>query len=206
MVRNVKSSSLEAAPRPQVYRPFLQNTQNEMTILIRAEGDPLKLVAAARAEIGAVDPNQPIDNVRTMEQVVSQSVARRRFQMLLLGLFATVALVLTMVGLYGVISYSVSQRTHEIGIRMALGAQQGDVLRMVVGQGLRLAMFGLGAGLAAALLLTRVLSSMLYGVSPTDPATFAGVSFLLAVVALAASYFPARRATKVDPMVALRHE
>src|SRR2546422_2508492 len=141
-----------------------------------------------------------------MDQRLSDSVAQRRYQTLLFGVFAAVALVIATVGIYGVISYGVSQRTHEIGIRMALGAQASDVLRMVVGQGMRLALIGAALGVAAALGLTRVIGSMLFNVSPTDPATFALITLLLATVALIACYIPARRATKLDPLMALRHD
>ena len=153
-----------------------------------------------------LDKDQPISQVRTMEEVVALPLAQQRFSMVLLGIFAGLALTLAAVGIFGVISYSVAQRTHEIGIRMALGAQRHDVLRLVVGQGFVLALIGVTVGLAAAFGLTRLMSSLLFGVRSTDPATFAIVSIALTGVALLASYIPARRATKVDPMVALRYE
>jgi putative ABC transport system permease protein len=154
----------------------------------------------------AIAPNEPVNQVVTMDERLSNSVAQRRFQALLLGVFAAVALVIATVGIYGVISYAVSQRTQEIGIRMALGAQTSDVLRMVVGQGMRLALIGVALGLAAALALTRVMKNLLFNVSATDPATFAIIVLLLVGVAFIASYIPARRATKVDPLIALRSE
>ncbi len=206
LVGDVKSVSLEAEPRAQVYEPFAQSTRGAMTFLIRADWDLLKVTAAARNEIRSLDAELPVTNVRTMNEVFAGSVARPRFYMVLLGLFAGLALVLTVVGLYGVVSYSVSQRIHEIGIRMALGAAQPEVMRLVLRQGLRLALAGTAIGFAAAVLLTRLLRSILFGVRPTDPLTFAGVALLLTATALLASYIPARRATKVDPMVALRYE
>jgi len=197
----------------QLYLPFVQLPDQimpaiatGMTMTVRTTVDPLSLVNSVRRQASEGDADQPVFDIQTMEQIVSGSVAGRRFSMLLLGVFAGLALVLAAVGIYGVISYTATQRTHEIGIRMALGAERTDVLRLVVGHGLRLALIGVGVGLAAALGLTRLMSSMLYGVRPTDLVTFVAVSLLLGGVALLASYVPARRASTVDPMVALRHE
>jgi predicted permease len=197
----------------QVYLPFLQLPDQiipiasmGMTMMVRTAADPLSLVSAVRRRVAERDAQQSVFDVQTMEKIVSDSVAGRRFSMLLLGVFAGLALVLATVGIYGVISYTATQRTHEIGIRMALGAERADVLRMVVGHGLRLSLIGIGTGVAAALGLTRLMSSMLYGVRPTDIVTYAAVSLILAGVALLASYVPARRATRVDPLVALRYE
>jgi putative ABC transport system permease protein len=164
------------------------------------------MAAAIQREIGALDKDQPVSSVRTLEEVVAEAVGPQRFAMILLGAFAVLALVLASVGIYGVMAYSVSQRTHEIGIRMALGARGSNVLGMVVGEALVLTLTGAGLGLAGALALTRLLSSLLYNVRPTDPLTLALVSLALLGVSALASYIPARRATRVDPMVALRYE
>jgi putative ABC transport system permease protein len=166
----------------------------------------MSLTRDIESALRQADPNLPIGQVRTMEEVFSRSIAFERFLMTLMTVFAGLALVLAMVGLYGVISYSVTQRTHEIGIRMALGAERREGLRMVVWQGLKLALIGVSIGIAGALALTRFLTSLLYGVKPTDPLTFAAVSLILIGVALLACYIPARRAARVDPMVALRYE
>jgi len=174
--------------------------------VVRASGDPASLAPAIQSEVSALDKNVTVSQVQTMDQVVEDSTAQPRFYLLLLGTFAAVALVLAAVGIYGVMSYSVSRRTHEIGIRMALGAERRDVLRLVVGQGMILAVLGAGVGLIAALGLTRLMSSLLYGVQPDDPTTFLAVTLVLCLVALAANYIPARRATNIDPMVALRYE
>jgi len=186
--------------------PEAQFPQRAGTFLVRTKGDPAAVVPALRREVASVDKDIPLYNLRTMEQVLSDSLSRRRFQMVLVAAFAGVGLLLAAVGIYGVISYTVAQRSHEIGVRMALGARTGNILRLVVGQGLWLALAGVGLGLVGAFALTRVLTSLLYGVTATDPLTFACVSLGLLGVALLACLLPARRATKVDPMIALRYE
>jgi putative ABC transport system permease protein len=178
----------------------------QLSVVLRTSGDPQLQTSALRSALGEIDPNQPLVRVRTMEDNMAATVAQPRFRAWLIGIFAAVALMLAAVGVYGVMSYTVTQRTGEIGIRVTLGAQPEDVFRIVVGEGLRLALAGVGVGILAALGLTRLLQSFLYGVSAYDPATFAGVAVLLTLVAVAASFFPARRATLVDPMVALRYE
>jgi putative ABC transport system permease protein len=204
IVGDIRHRTLEAAPFPTMYLPEISTGWTNLTI--HTVGDPLNLAAAVRREVLAIDPDQPIAAVRTMEQVLSESVAAPRYRVWLLGLFALVALVLAAVGIYGVISYSVAQRTHEIGIRMALGAQSRDVQRLVIGQGIKLALIGVGAGLLGAVGLTRLLAGLLFEVKAIDPLTFAGVAVILITIALLACGIPARRATKVDPMIALRCE
>ncbi len=203
VVGDVRHFGLDDRARFDVY---VNSTESEMYLVVRTASDPLSLAPAVRREVQAVDKDVPVSNVTTMDQILSNSLSSRRFSMLLLGIFAGLALILAAVGIYGVISYSVTQRTHEIGIRMALGAERSDVLRLVVRQGMVLTLAGVGAGVAGSLALTRFLSSLLYEVRPTDPATFVSISLLLTGVALLATYIPARRATKVDPMVALRYE
>jgi putative ABC transport system permease protein len=208
VVKDVKHFRLDGDPAPEMYFPYTQlpNVWGSMTVVVRTESAPDQLAAAVNSVVLELDKDQPVYNVRTLEGLIEHSVSRPRFHLLLLGTFATQALVMACLGLYGVMSYAVTQRTHEIGIRLALGAQPRDVLRLVVGRGLTLALSGVGVGLIAAFALTRVMASLLYGVSATDPLTYAAIALLLIVVALLACYLPARRATKVDPMVALRCE
>ncbi|MFP5261703.1 MAG: ABC transporter permease [Blastocatellia bacterium] len=206
IVGDVRHASLDAEPAPEMYVPHSQQSWPFLTLVIRTTSDPMAMAGAARAQVLAVDKDQPVSSVKSMEGMVSASIAQPRFYLLLLGIFAALALTLAAVGVYGVLSYSVTQRMHEIGIRMALGAKPFDVIRLVVGQGLVLSLAGVAVGLVGAYVFTRLMSSMLYGVSATDPVTFAALAVLLMAVALLASYVPARRATKVDPMVALRYE
>ncbi len=204
---DVRSYGLEVKPRPQIYTTVEQNTDNEMTLLVRAETMPAaSLERAIRAEMKSFDPALPLANFRTMESLVANAVARPRFTTFLLSLFAITALLLTAVGLYGVVAYATSQRTREIGIRIALGAGGGNVLALVVRQGMLPAVIGLAIGLAGALTLTRLLANQLYEVKATDPLTFLGVTAVLLLVALAACFLPARRAATTDPMVVLRHQ
>ena len=207
VVRRVKMEGLSTdSNRVQSYYPYLQNPGGSMSIVLRTAGDPSSLANVARQQVLAIDPDQPIYGVQTMGEIWTDSIAPDRLYLMLLGTFALVALVLAGVGIYGVMAYSVTQRTHEIGIRMALGARQSDVLGMVIRQGMTLAVIGLGIGLGGAWLATRLMASLLFGVSATDPMTFAVISLVLAGVALGACFVPARRATKIDPMIALRYE
>ncbi len=206
VVRDTKRQGVDQPVRIESWMPLAQRPSGSMEVVLRTTGDPLALGRTVREAVWSLDRDMPIPIIQSMEQILSERVAQRRLNMLLLGLFALVALILSAIGIYGVMSYAVTQRTHEIGIRMALGAQASDVLRMVVWRGMSLALIGVALGLAAALALTRVLKTLLFEVSATDPATFALVALLLLFVALLACWIPARRATKVDPLIALRHE
>ncbi|HKY29132.1 MAG TPA: ABC transporter permease [Pyrinomonadaceae bacterium] len=206
VVGDVKHQGLRGDVAPEFYYAQAQMPVNSLTLVVRTAGEPHALVSSVRKEVQAMDANAPVYGVVTAEEYLSRSLASTRFNMTLLAAFAAVALLLTAVGLYGVISFSVSQSTHEIGIRIALGAQTSDVLKLVIGQGMVLTFAGVAAGLAAAYWMTRLMSSLLFGVRATDSVTFAGVSLLLLAVAALACYVPARRASKVDPVVALRYE
>ena len=206
VVGDVRQMGLDTPGEPTVYWPHPELVYSGMTILVRTSNDPLTLVSAARNELQQMDPEQPMAAVVTMEQLLGDSLSRSRFTMLLLAIFAAAAVLLASVGIYGVIAYGVTQRTQEFGIRIALGAGRRDVLRLVLRQGARLALVGIGLGTVLALILSKFLATLLYGISPTDPLTFVGVAFLLGFVALAACYVPAQRAMRVDPMVALRYE
>jgi putative ABC transport system permease protein len=203
---DIKSDGLDAATAPRIYLPMNQAPNYGAVVLLRTNGDPGIVGDTVRREVQAVDPTIPVFGVRTLEEVVSKFLSQRRFALELLGVFAGVALLLASIGIYGVMAYTFSQRTNEIGIRMAMGAQRGDIFRIAVGEGALIVAFGLAGGLAGSLVLTRFLQTMLFDVRPTDPITFATISALLAAVALAACFVPARRATRVDPLVALRHE
>lgn len=208
VVGDVRQQGLSAEPQPEVYLSYLQDPFEwpYLTMLVHTSTDPMKLVTSVQSAIWSVEKDLPISSIGTMEQIRSHSIAQPRLTALLLSVFAALAMILASVGIYGVMAYSVTQRTHEMGLRMALGARASDVLTLVVGQGMVLATIGVGLGLLGAFAMTRVLEKFLWGVRPTDPFTFAAVSVLLATVALLASYLPARRATHVDPMVALRYE
>ena len=204
VVSDTRNGTMEDEPGSELFMPYLQQPSFFMTYVVRTGLNPDSFAGVLRKAVQDVDQNQPVFGVRTMDEVITNQLASRKFSMLLLGLFALLALVLVAVGIFAVISYSVAQRTHEIGIRVALGAKRGDISRMVVAQGVKLTVIGVAVGIAGALALTRMLSSLLYGVKPTDPVTFIGVTLILTAAALLASYIPARRATKVNPIIALR--
>ena len=206
VLANSKQFGLDMGDQPQLYFSYAQWPIGYLKLVVRTTTDPMKIVPALKNQLWELDSKVPVTDVAAMTDVVAQSVAQRRFNMFLLAAFSILSLLLATVGAYGVISESVSQRTHEIGIRMALGAERSEIVGMVVGQGARLALVGLALGLAGAFGLTRVIASMLFGVTATDPATFAGVALLIAAVSFMASYVPARRTTKIDPVVALRYE
>jgi putative ABC transport system permease protein len=206
IVSDVSQYGLDKKPPMQIYVPLPQFPTSFNSIIVKTEGDPAALIGAVRREILAVDKDQAVFNLTTLEQLHGESILLRRFFMVLLLVFAAVALVLAAVGIYGVMSYVASQRTHEIGIRMALGAQAKDVLKLIISNGMILALVGVAVGLAGAFALTRLLASLLFGVTATDTLTFVGVSVGLILVAMVACYIPARRATRVSPLVALRYE
>ena len=206
VVGDARHTGLDSDPRTEIFLPHLQEPYGSMTYVVRTTNDPATLLPSVKKEIWAVNKDLPFASISTIDELVSKSLGERRFNLLLLGSFAVIALVLASVGIYGLISFSTSRRTHEIGVRMAMGAQTGDIMRLVLREGMTLAATGVALGLAASFALTRLLSSLLFGVSQTDPLTYAGVSLLLFIVALLACYIPARRVTKVDPMIALRYE
>jgi putative ABC transport system permease protein len=217
VVGHVKHWGLDAGTREtiptQFYFPFLQTPEKLMswistniTVVMRTQGAPLELVGSIRQTIKQMNSEQVIYDEKTMDEVVSKSLASRRFSMILLDVFAALALALSCVGIYGVVSYLVGRRTHEIGVRIALGAQRRDVLHLVLGEGVKMALVGVAVGVAAAFGLTRLMTNMLFGVTATDPLTFGSVAILLILVALVACYLPAHRAMRVDPVMALRHE
>jgi putative ABC transport system permease protein len=215
VAHDVRQDDWTSKLEPEIYLPYLQASDyltsdrfahEYLTLVVRARNDAGGLVPSIRSAMASLDREVTLSEIQTMEEVVNTSNAQPRFLMTLIGTFAFVALLLAAVGIYAVMSYTVSRRTHEIGIRMALGAKQGDVLRLVVGQGMTVALIGAAVGLAGSLLLVRLLKSLLYGVQPTDPLTFVLVPLLLCGIALLATYIPARRAARVDPMRALRYE
>jgi predicted permease len=206
VVGDIKSDGFDAPTAPHIYLPVRQSPGYASVVFLRSAGNPEALGESIRHEVQSIDPNIPVFSVRTMDQVIARSMAERRFALQLLGIFAGVALLLAAIGIYGVMAYSFSQRTHEIGIRIAIGAQRMDIFRMAVSEGMQLVAIGLVIGLVGAAALTRSVRSMLFDVSPADPITFAGISLTLAGVAFLACYVPAQRATRVDPLVALREE
>jgi predicted permease len=203
---DTKLYGLANPARLEVYIPFRQSVSGAMDLIVKSAADPAALTSAIRYAVASIDKDQPITAIATMEKLVNDSVSTRRVTLILLGIFSGLALVLAAIGIYGVISYSVAQRTHEIGIRMALGADGGGVLRMILAQGAKIAGAGVVIGLAASLGLTRLMTNLLFSVSAADPLTFAAVAIVLVGVAMLACYIPARRALRVDPIIALRYE
>jgi putative ABC transport system permease protein len=206
VVADTRLYGLDNPARLEVYSPYRQRPSADMSLVVRSAVDPASLTSSIRAAVAAIDKDQPLFDIHTMQQLVDDSISTRRLTLVLLGIFSALAVILAAIGIYGVMAYSVALRTQEIGIRMALGAQQKDVLRLVLGQGARIAFFGVAIGLATAAALARLLSSLLFSVSASDPFTFATVAALLVAVALLACYIPARRALRVDPIIALRYE
>jgi predicted permease len=206
IVADVKNDDLDEAVDPIAYSPYAQNVRSTMSLVIRTTQDPHQLAAAVRSEVRSLDPNLPVSNIKSLGEMIHERVSPKRLMTYILAVFALIALLLASVGIYGVMSYAVTQRTREIGVRMALGAQAADVLKLIVRNGMSMALIGVAIGLAGAYGLTRLLVNLLFKTTPTDPLTFAGVSLALIVVALIACYVPARRATRVDPLVALRDE
>jgi putative ABC transport system permease protein len=206
VVANVRSLELREEPADELYFSFGQDYWPAMSLVVRSSVEPGSLSGSVRQVVNEVDRTVPVSNVKTMDHIVSESITQPRFNLFLLGLFSTVAMLLSAAGIYGVTAYSVTQRTHELGIRLALGAQVGDVLKMILGQGMAVIGIGLVIGLLSAFALMRLLRSLLFGVGENDPLTFAAITLVLLLVALIACYIPARRATKVDPLVALRYE
>jgi predicted permease len=206
VVGDMRRTGYDAPVRYETFLPYPERPTGRMTLVVRTSGEPLAMTSAVRAQLRALDPQQPVYQVSSMDQLLSGMIAQRRFSMALLGTFAALALVLGIIGVYGVTSYLVAQRTREVGLRLALGAQPKQVVLMVVRQGLATAAVGMAVGLIAAFATTRLMGTLLYGVSPTDVATLLGVTVTLAVATALANYLPARRAARVDPLVALRSE
>jgi putative ABC transport system permease protein len=206
VVGDVRHLSLETEQRPLMYFPERRSGSPNMTLLVSTSGDPAELTASIRREVSVMDPALPLGSVRTMDEVVDAAFAQRRFNVVVLGVFAVTALVLAGIGLYSVMAYAVRQRTNELGVRLALGAQRTEVVRMILGESLRLVAGGVVLGLGGALLLNQFLSTLLFEVKPTDPVSLVAASVLLAGIALLGSFLPARRAARVDPMTTLRQE
>jgi predicted lysophospholipase L1 biosynthesis ABC-type transport system permease subunit len=206
VVADTRDVDLKEEARPQIYFSLLQTSDSAIHLFIRTSADPLTTAPDLRKAVWSIDKDQPVSHVQSMTEVISRSVSEPRFRTWLLGVFAAAGLTLTLVGIYGVVSYMAAQRTREIGIRVALGAQRSNVLQLVLSQGVRLTVIGAIAGVLGSLALARLLKSELFGIKPTDPVTLISAAVLMLLVALAACYLPARRATRIDPLEALRHE